>query len=157
MNILVLCTGNSARSIILETVLRHYADGRFVVYSAGSHPAGLVNPHALRRLQEKGFDTRDARSKSWDEYAKNPEMDIVITVCGNAANETCPIWPGNPIITHWGVEDPADPSLSEDASIVAFSKAYKALRKRAKKFAKLPIEDMDRATVLAALSEIGRQ
>lgn len=142
MNILVLCTGNSARSILLESLLNHLGKGRISAFSAGSNPAGQVHPQSLKLLAARGYDTAQARSKSWDEFAAvdAPQMDLVITVCGSAAAETCPMWPGTPLSAHWGVEDPAaaQPEDWEEA----FELAYQALHKKAQAFIDLAFEDM---------------
>ena len=155
MHILVLCTGNSARSILLEALLRDLGAGRMTVHSAGSQPAGRVHPGALALLTERGHDTRDFRSKSWDEFAGTdaPEMDVVITVCGSAAAETCPLWPGTPLRGHWGVEDPA--AAATKAQDAAFVTAYGILRRRAEAFLAAPVETMDRAALQAHLTQIG--
>ncbi len=132
MNILVLCTGNSARSILLESILRRLGYSSF---SAGSNPTGKVHPQSVTLLTELGYDVSEARSKSWDEFAKSdaPKMDVIITVCGSAAGETCPMWPGAPLTVHWGVEDPAAAEKSDwDA---AFKTAYEILNRRAEAFA----------------------
>lgn len=155
MNILVLCTGNSARSILLEALLRDLGAARLNVFSAGSQPAGRVHPGALARLAQQGHATEGFRSKSWDEFAAQdaPEMDLVITVCGSAAAETCPLWPGTPMRAHWGVEDPAaaDPADQD----VAFASAYAILRRRAEAFCALPLETLDRDALQAELNRIG--
>lgn len=156
INILVLCTGNSARSIMLESILRHHAHDRILAHSAGSNPAGQVNPIALQLLQHKGHDTRLLRSKSWDEYARAPEMDIVITVCGNAGRETCPIWPGTPLRAHWGVDDPADPHIPADSRPQVFDAAYLALLMRAKTLLDLKFEEMSQKDIQQALTDIGK-
>jgi len=155
MNILVLCTGNSARSILLESLLNHNGKGRVTAYSAGSQPAGEVNPHAIALLSAKGHDTIGFRSKSWDEFGTDdaPEMDIVITVCGSAAAETCPIWPGTPLRAHWGVEDPA--AASPDQAEAAFADAFDILQRRAEAFLAAPLETMDRATLQDHLNTSG--
>jgi len=152
LNILVLCTGNSARSILLEHILG--ADPRVSAFSAGSQPAGRVHPAAIRLLGEKGFDTSAARSKSWDEFGTPdaPRMDAVITVCGSAAGETCPIWPGAPVRAHWGVEDPA--AADEADWPLAFAAAFDQLNTRAQAFLALPIETYDGAALNAALHDI---
>ncbi|MFQ6548227.1 arsenate reductase ArsC [Aestuariibius sp. 2305UL40-4] len=157
MNILVLCTGNSARSILLEMLLDDLGQGRVTAYSAGSKPAGKVHPYALKLLEENDYDTSRLRSKSWDEFAGSdaPEMDIVITVCGSAAEEACPIWPGTPIRAHWGVEDPA--AAPEDDWPGAFGTAYRILKKRTESFLAQPIETLDEGEIKALLSRIGRQ
>lgn len=153
MNILVLCTGNSARSILLETILN--ASGRVTAYSAGSQPAGKVHPQSLRLLGELGMDTSAARSKSWDEFEgpDAPVMDAVITVCGSAAEETCPMWPGAPVRAHWGVEDPAAAAESDWDS--AFRTAYDILNRRAAAFLAEPVETYDPAALTAALKRAG--
>lgn len=155
MNILVLCTGNSARSILLEAILNDLGQGRVRAYSAGSQPAGAVNPHSLALLAEKGLPVDGYRSKSWDEFggAEAAEMGAVITVCGSAAAETCPIWPGAPVQAHWGVEDPAAASAAEAPA--AFAQAYDILRRRAAAFLAQPIETMDAPTLRAHLNVCG--
>lgn len=155
MNILVLCTGNSARSILLESLLNHHGDGRVTAFSAGSQPAGKVNAHAVALLKKKGHETGAFRSKSWDEFETQdaPEMDIVITVCGSAAAETCPMWPGTPLRAHWGVEDPA--AASPDQAEAAFAEAYAILQRRADAFLAGPIEEMDRAALQVHLTRCG--
>lgn len=156
MNILVLCTGNSARSILLESILNHASNGRITAYSAGSNPTGKLHPQSLKLLAELGHDIAKARSKSWDEFATPdaPVMDLVITVCGSAASEVCPIWPGAPLRCHWGVDDPADCTDDCDA---AFRTAYDILARRAAKLCALPFEDMDAAALKPALEQIGQQ
>ena len=156
MNILVLCTGNSARSILLESILNTHGLGRVRAYSAGSQPAGQVHPQSLRLLDEKGHDTSDARSKSWDEFAAEdaPLMDMVITVCGSAAGETCPMWPGAPVRAHWGVEDPA--KAEQDLWEPAFAEAFDRLEARAKTLLDLPFETMDPGELKATLDRIGK-
>ena len=155
MNILVLCTGNSARSILLEHILNERSEGRITAYSAGSHPAGKVHPQSLVLLNTLGFDTSHARSKSWDEFALDgsPQMDAVITVCDSAAAEICPIWPGAPVQSHWGVGDPA--AVPEDAWEPAFEEAFATLAHRAKLLLDQDIESMDRQTLKAHLDHIG--
>lgn len=152
MNILVLCTGNSARSILLESILNNLGKGRVRAYSAGSQPAGQVHPQSIVLLGEKGMDVSDARSKSWDEFAlpDAPVMDAVITVCGSAAGETCPMWPGAPIRAHWGVEDPA--AAQGTAVTGAFSQAYDILYRRAAAFLAEPVEEMDAAALRTHLN-----
>lgn len=155
MNILVLCTGNSARSILLEAILNRYGADRITAYSAGSQPSGAVHPQSLILLDQLGYDTSTARSKSWDEYDQPsaPVMDVVITVCGAAAAEACPIWPGAPIRAHWGVEDPA--AVDKPNREAAFSKTYAMLHKRASALLDVPFETMIRAELLAQLTQIG--
>lgn len=153
MNILVLCTGNSARSILLEALLNARGVGRVTAYSAGSQPAGRVHPQSLRLLAAEGIETASARSKSWDEFAAPgaPVMDAVITVCGSAAEETCPIWPGAPVRAHWGLEDPA--AAAEADWDAAFRTAYAILDRRAEAF----LAALDAGTALpAALQDAGR-
>ncbi|WP_224823702.1 arsenate reductase ArsC [Cognatishimia sp. MH4019] len=154
MNILVLCTGNSARSIILEKLLDRLGGDGVTTYSAGSTPAGKVHPQTLIMLGDKGYDLSDARSKSWDEFAEPgaPGMDVVITVCGSAASETCPIWPGAPVRGHWGVEDPA--AAAEPDWDAAFATAYDELEKRAEAFVAADIHTMSRADLQAHVSSI---
>jgi protein-tyrosine-phosphatase len=155
MNILVLCTGNSARSILLEHILA--ADPRIAAWSAGSHPTGHVHPAAIALLREKGVDSSAARSKSWDEFGlpDAPQMDAVITVCGAAAGETCPFWPGAPVRAHWGVDDPAAAPQAEWAT--AFATAHDLLSARAQALFALPFETFDRAGLQSALSAIGKE
>lgn len=153
MNILVLCTGNSARSILLECLLRRLGKGKINAFSAGSQPSGKVHPQSLRLLASEGFDIAPLASKSWDIYAgpDAPQMDIVITVCGSAASETCPIWPGTPMRAHWGVEDPA--AASPEQAPAAFREAYEILGRRAAQFTSKPIFDMDRTSLQAHLRD----
>lgn len=155
MNILVLCTGNSARSILLESIFNTLGAGRIRAYSAGSNPTGKVHPQSLVLLGELGHDTVGARSKSWDEFAgvEAPEMDMVITVCASAAGETCPVWPGAPVRAHWGVEDPAAADQPEWDK--AFRTAYITLEKRAKALLELPIETMSSTELSQQLKRIG--
>ncbi|KIC11319.1 arsenate reductase [Leisingera sp. ANG-M1] len=155
MNILVLCTGNSARSILLESIFNTLGATRTRAYSAGSNPTGKVHPQSLVLLGELGHDTNGARSKSWDEFAAAdaPEMDIVITVCASAAGETCPVWPGAPVRTHWGVDDPA--AADQPDWDQAFRTAYITLEKRAKALLNLPFETMDPAELTQQLKRIG--
>ena len=143
MNILVLCTGNSARSLIAEGLLRSLGSGKLQAFSAGSKPTGQPNPGAIAVLQAHDIDTDFARSKSWDEFAKkdSPSIDVIITVCGNAKDETCPIWPGHPCTAHWGVEDPADITAPPEAVRAAFTKTYDQMYRRIKAFLALPSPD----------------
>jgi arsenate reductase len=152
MNILVLCTGNSARSILLESLLNHLGQGRVTAYSAGSQPAGRVHPQSLALLAAKGHDVAGFRSKSWDEFAAQgaPRMAAVITVCGSAAGETCPIWPGAPLRALWGVEDPA--AATPDQAPEAFAQAYAILQRRAEAFLAEDIGRMDDAQLSAHLT-----
>lgn len=155
MNILVLCTGNSARSILLESILNTRSGGRIRAWSAGSQPTGAVHPQSLHLLKAMGHDTSAARSKSWDEFAAPdaPRMDLVITVCGSAAGETCPIWPGTPLRAHWGVADPAAAAPADQDA--AFRTAYDILQRRAAALLALPIESMPPETLKPALAQIG--
>ncbi|MBK7016989.1 MAG: arsenate reductase ArsC [Sulfuritalea sp.] len=144
-NVLVLCTGNSARSILGEMLFNHLGGGRIMAWSAGSKPGGTVNPVALETLVRHGIPCDGARSKSWDEFAAPgaPEFDFIFTVCANAANETCPVWPGHPATAHWGIPDPAHVEPIE-ARREAFEDAYRSLRKRIEAFLALPLETMGR-------------
>lgn len=155
-HILVLCTGNSARSILAEAVLNRDGAGRVRAYSAGSKPTGRVNPGAVRLLARIGLPTEGCRSKSWDEFAAPgaPRMDLVVTVCDSAAGETCPVWPGAPLTAHWGVDDPA--AAPEDRIDEAFRVAYHRLSARINAFLALPFEDMGRAALKARLDAIAR-
>lgn len=155
MNILVLCTGNSARSILLECLLNRLGEGRVTAYSAGSQPAGAVHPGSLKLLGAKGYDLSGLRSKSWDEFgtADAPKMDAVITVCSSAAGETCPIWPGAPVRAHWGVEDPA--AADEADRDGAFDAAYAILERRAVALLEMPVEDMEAGELKIHLDRIG--
>lgn len=157
MNILVLCTGNSARSILLESIFNTESLGRVRAFSAGSQPAGRVHPQSLKLLEEKGHDTTHARSKSWDEFAADdaPLMDMVITVCGSAAGETCPMWPGAPVRAHWGVEDPA--KAPEPEWEAAFIEAYDKLEARALALLDMNFETMEQGELKATLDRIGQQ
>lgn len=155
-NVLVLCTGNSARSILAEVLFNGLGKGRFRVCSAGSKPAGRVNPFALEWLQRQGYSTEGLRSKSWDEFAAAPEFDFIFTVCDNAAGETCPVWPGNPATAHWGISDPAAAEGDDEAKRAAFRKAAEQLARRIQLFMSLPIEKLDRLTLKQKLAEIGQ-
>ncbi|MBI2287135.1 MAG: arsenate reductase ArsC [Nitrosomonadales bacterium] len=156
-NVLVLCTGNSARSILGEVLFNALGKGRFKAWSAGSKPAGRVNPGALEWLQGQGYGIEGLRSKSWDEFAVPgaPEFDFIFTVCDNAAGETCPVWPGKPATAHWGIPDPAHVE-GEEARREAFRKAAEQLALRIRLFMSLPIEKMDRLTLKEKLTEIGQ-
>jgi arsenate reductase len=155
--VLFLCTGNSARSIIAEAIVNRDGQGRFKAYSAGSHPRGEVNPHALRLLQAMHFDTSGFRSKSWDEFAAPgaPVMDFVFTVCDDAAGEQCPFWPGQPMTAHWGVPDPALATGTEAEIGATFAESYRLLNNRISVFLSLPIASLDRLTLQARLNNIG--
>jgi len=158
MNVLFLCTGNSARSILAEAYLNTAGKGRFKAFSAGSKPGGRVNPFALELLQKTRIDTAGLRSKSWDEFAKpgSPEMDFVFTVCDNAAAEECPYWPGQPMTAHWGVPDPAAVAGSDDEKRRAFHAAFRALSTRINLFLSLPMLKLDRLALQKRLHEIGK-
>ena len=144
-SVLFLCTGNSARSILAEAYLNHAGRGRFIAYSAGSHPAGRVNPFALELLREGGLPTTAARSKSWDEFARPgaPKIDFVITVCDSAAAEVCPVWPSHPVKAHWGVPDPAAVEGTDEQKRHAFKEALITLSRRIDLFLALPVEKLD--------------
>ena len=157
VNILILCTANSARSILGEALIAKHGNGRFASYSAGSHPRGIPNPDGLKLLAMKGHDVSAFRSKSWDEFAgpDAPQMDIVITVCDAAAGESCPLWPGAPVKAHWGIPDPAGKGESEAERLAAFEDAYRLLEARALALAALPVEEMNTDDLKAALARIG--
>jgi protein-tyrosine-phosphatase len=157
-NVLFLCTGNSARSIMAEALLNAVGMGRFKAYSAGSFPKGEVHPYALQLLQKNRLSTEGLRSKSWDEFAsaQAPQMDFVFTVCDHAAKEVCPIWPGQPISAHWGVDDPATVQGDEETKRKAFFGAYNQLQHRLSIFVNLPMEKLDRLTLQKRLDEIGK-
>jgi arsenate reductase len=157
-NVLVLCTGNSARSILGEALFNALGKGRFITHSAGSNPVGRVNPYALELLQQQGQGTTGLRSKSWDEFSTPgaPKFDFIFTVCDNAVGETCPIWPGKPATAHWGIPDPAAAEGDDIAKRVAFRKAYEQLARRIQLFMSLPIESLDKLTMKEKLAEIGR-
>jgi arsenate reductase len=157
-NVLFLCTGNSARSIIAEAALRHIGAGRFRAFSAGSHPAGRVNPFALDYLRASGMAIDGLRSKSWNEFAQPgaPTLDFVFTVCDNAAGEVCPVWPGQPISAHWGVPDPAAVEGSDADRRKAFADAGRILIHRIRLFANVPVATLDRASLAKKLIDIGK-
>ncbi len=158
-NILILCTGNSARSILGEALINRLSQGRFKGFSAGSMPAGEVNRFAIRLLEEKGYSVDGFRSKSWDEFATAdaPQIDFIFTVCDNAAGEVCPVWPGRPIKAHWGIPDPAAVEGADEDKIQAFEVAYKRLEKRISAFLALPsLETMDDIGLKQALTGIGQ-
>jgi len=156
-NVLFLCTGNSARSIIAEALLGRWGKGRFKAFSAGSFPKGAVHPLALDLLEKAHLDTRGLRSKSWDEFARPgaPEMDFVFTVCDEAAAEVCPVWPGNPVTAHWGVPDPGSVEGTEADKNRAFRYAFQALETRIKLFTSLRLDALDRLAVKRKVDEIG--
>ena len=155
-NVLFLCTGNSARSILAEAELNRIGSGRFRAYSAGSFPKGQVHPEALKLLAELGYPTEGHRSKSWDEFSAEgaPDLDFVFTVCDDAAGEVCPVWPGQPMTAHWGIEDPA--AVDGDRQPQAFQNAFYALQRRIGLFLALPLESIDELSLQTRLREIGR-
>jgi arsenate reductase len=157
-NVLFLCTGNSARSIIAEAILNRIGQGRFRAFSAGSQPKGQVNPHALALLKALHHDTSGLRSKSWSEFAKPgaPALEFVFTVCDNAAGEACPVWPGQPMTAHWGIPDPAEAKGSPAEIALAFKDAYRMLNQRIGIFVSLPLASLDGLTLQKRLREIGR-
>ena len=158
-NVLFLCTGNSARSIMAEAIMNYRGKPRFHAYSAGSHPSGSVRPEALRELQRASLPTEDARSKNWDEFAQPgaPEMNFVFTVCDNAANEVCPVWPGQPMTAHWGIADPAAVQGTPEEIGRAFREAFVALDRRIGLFLSLPLQTLDRMAIQKAINRIGQQ
>ena len=157
-NVLFLCTGNSARSILAEAILNQQGMGRFRVFSAGSFPKGQVHPAAISLLTELDYDISEFRSKSWDEFSRPdaPKLDFVFTVCDNAAGEVCPIWPGQPMTAHWGVQDPAAVTGSDKERWLAFRAAFRELENRIKIFTSLPIRTLDRLKLQERLDAIGR-
>jgi arsenate reductase (thioredoxin) len=157
-NVLFLCTGNSARSIMAEAIMNEKGRPNFVVYSAGSHPAGKVRPEALRELEAAHLPTAGLRSKSWDEFARPeaPRLDFVFTVCDNAANEVCPVWPGQPMTAHWGVPDPAAVQGSEEQIKQAFREAFFLLERRISLFLSLPLSTLSRMSLEQEIDNIGR-
>jgi protein-tyrosine-phosphatase len=157
-NVLFLCTGNSARSIIAEAILNKTGAGRFHAESAGSQPKGRVNPNTIALLQRLGFDTAGLRSKSWSEFAVAgaPKFDFIFTVCDNAAGEACPVWPGNPMTAHWGIPDPAEAAGTPAEIAQAFADAYRMLSQRIGIFTALPIASLDRLALQRRLRDIGR-
>ncbi len=158
LNVLFLCTGNSARSVLGEAILNKIGAGRFHAYSAGSQPKGAVNPNTLALLRELGYDTAGFRSKSWDEFTKPaaPRFDFVFTVCDSAAAEACPVWPGQPMTAHWGVPDPAEARGTDAQIMLAFRDAYRMLYQRISVFAALPLRSLDQLSLRNKLKEIGR-
>ncbi len=157
-NVLFLCTGNSARSILAEATLNHKGQGRFRAYSAGSHPNGTVNPYAIALLQRVGMPTEGLRSKSWDEFEQlgAPLLDFVFTVCDNAAGEACPIWPGQPVTAHWGVPDPAAVEGSDVEKTNAFREAFTTLQRRIELFTSLPLDSLDHMAIHDHVRDIGQ-
>jgi protein-tyrosine-phosphatase len=157
-NVLFLCTGNSARSIIAEAILNKVGAGKLRAFSAGSQPKGRVHPETLRLLEGLGYDTRAFRSKSWSEFAEPgaPVMDFVFTVCDNAAGESCPLWPGQPTTAHWGVPDPAEAGANPAEVALAFKDAYRMLHQRIGIFVALPIQSLDRLSLQKHVADISR-
>ena len=158
-NVLFLCTGNSARSIMAEAILNHKGRPNFTAFSAGSHPAGTVRPEALRQLESVNLSTEGLRSKNWSEFAQpgSPKMDFVFTVCDNAAKETCPIWPGQPVTAHWGVPDPALVEGTPDEIARAFRAAFMTLERRISLFLCLPLSSLDALAIKQEIDRIGHQ
>lgn len=156
IHILFLCTGNSARSILAESILNHRGEGLFRGFSAGSQPKGQVNPLALEILRQRGHDTGYLRSKSWNEFAAPgaPAMDMVVTVCGNAANEVCPAWPGQPLQVHWGFDDPSDAEGDASTRLQAFHHTFGLIEQRLQQLVALPVRELDRITLLNALRQM---
>jgi arsenate reductase (thioredoxin) len=157
-NVLFLCTGNSARSIMAEAILNKMGAGKFCAYSAGSHPKGRVHPETLRLLQSLGYETSGYRSKSWNEFTAPdaPQFDFVFTVCDNAAAETCPVWPGQPMTAHWGVPDPVGATGTPAERALAFKDSYRMLHQRIGIFTSLPLRSLGQLTLRSKLKEIGR-
>lgn len=157
-NVLFLCTGNSARSIMGEVLINKWGGGRFIGHSAGSFPKGQVNPLTLQLLQRLELPMEGLRSKSWDEFARSgaPELDFVFTVCDQAAGEVCPIWPGQPITAHWGMEDPAAAEGTEAEKLAVFNSVFRGLESRIKIFCSLPLRSLDRVRIKEHVDEIGR-
>ena len=158
LNVLFLCTGNSARSVLAEAILNKVGAGKFKAFSAGSQPKGQVHPRTLELLQSLEYDTSEFRSKSWDEFAtaSAPPIDFIFTVCDNAAGEACPLWPGQPVTAHWGVPDPAEATGSDAEVALAFKDAYRMLQRRIEIFVSLPLRSLDRLTLLTKLRDIGQ-
>jgi arsenate reductase len=158
-NILVLCTGNSARSIIGEALFNTLGAGRFKAFSAGSHPTGKVNPFAIEQVQALGYPLEGLRSKSWDEFAQpdSPQMDFIVTVCDKAAGEMSPLWPGQPVAAHWGFPDPAAVEGSDEEKRAAFAQTLRQIRNRVQLFLSLPLETLDRMAIENRMKAIGRE
>lgn len=157
LNVLFLCTGNSARSILGEAILNHDGAGRFRAWSAGSNPTGTVNPWAIHTLETLGYPATDYRSKSWDEFADGPAFDLIFTVCGNAAEETCPVWPGHPVTAHWGIPDPAAVAGSDAEKAAAFMDAFGMLKRRIDLLLALPIASLEKLALRERLQAIGKE
>jgi len=158
-NVLFLCTGNSARSILAEAILNHRGSANFTAYSAGSHPSGIVRPEALKQLALANLPTEGLRSKSWNEFAvpSAPRMDFVFTVCDNAANEACPFWPGQPMTAHWGIPDPAAVRGTPDEITRAFKEAFTILSRRISLFLALPMATLDKLAIQREIDNIGHE
>lgn len=158
LNVLFLCTHNSARSIIAECVMNRLGNGKFKGYSAGSQPRGTVHPYAIDLLKQLNYDTSHLRSKSWEEFAASgaPELDFVFTVCDQAAGEACPVWPGQPITAHWGMEDPAAAQGTDAEKMAVFNRVFRELEGRIKIFCSLPLRSLDRVRIKEHVDEIGR-
>jgi arsenate reductase (thioredoxin) len=158
-NVMFLCTGNSARSIMAEAIMNHKGAPTFTAYSAGSHPTGKVRPEAIKQIEEAGFETGRLRSKSWDEFsqANSPRLDFVFTVCDNAAKETCPLWPGQPMTAHWGVPDPAAVQGTQEEVERAFIDAFVLLDRRIGLFLSLPLATLDSFALQREIDSIGKQ
>lgn len=158
-NVLFLCTGNSARSIMAEAIMNHKGRPNFVAYSAGSHPKGAVHPATLQQLKSAGLPTEGYRSKSWDEFSNpsSPHLDFVFTVCDHAAAEVCPVWPGQPMTAHWGVPDPAGAQSSEEEVRRAFQSAFLMLDRRISLFLSLPLGSLDKLAIQREIDKIGRK
>jgi arsenate reductase len=156
-NVLFLCTGNSARSVMAEALLATLGQGRFHTFSAGSHPTGKVNPFAIELVTKTGYDVSNLRSKSWDEFAESgaPRMDFIITVCDQAAGEVCPLWPGQPASAHWGFYDPAAVEGPDEAKRAAFEQVFQQIKHRVDVFLKVPLETLDEAAIRAELRRVG--
>jgi arsenate reductase len=156
-NVLILCTGNSARSIMAEALINTMGQGRFRAYSAGSFPTGTVNPFAIEQVAATGYATDNLRSKSWDEFARpdSPAMDFIVTVCDNAAGEACPVWPGRPISAHWGFEDPAAVEGPDEAKRAAFQRVFRQIMGRVKLFVNLPLSVLDNGAIQREMQAIG--
>jgi arsenate reductase len=158
-NILILCTGNSARSILAEALFNTMGEGRLRAFSAGSHPSGRVNPFAIEQVQALGYPVENLRSKSWDEFAAPgaPQMDFIVTVCDNAAGETCPFWPGQPVTAHWGFPDPAAVVGRDEVKRAAFALTLRQIRARVQSFLSLPLETLDRLDLERSMKAIGQE
>jgi arsenate reductase len=156
-NVLFLCTGNSARSILAEAILNHDCAGRFKAFSAGSNPAGKVNPWAIHTLETLGYPTAGLRSKSWNEFAGGPAFDLIFTVCDNAAAESCPVWPGHPTSAHWGIPDPVAVAGSDEDKAAAFRDAFCKLKRRIDGLLALPVTILDVGALREKLQAIGKE